>query len=120
MLIRTFAAAALATLAAGTALAGTIQNGTWTPSGCTDPGEVAHFSSKSPEAYNKSAKAAADWQGKAKVYADCVNGEAKADQQSIITGANGSIGKINDEIKAMGDEQTAAVEKLKKAGGSSH
>ena len=117
MLIRTFAAVALATFAAGTALAGTIQNGTWTPSGCSDPGEVPHFASKSPEAYNKSAKAAADWQGKAKVYADCINGEAKADQQAVITGANGAIGKINDALNAMNDESKAAVEKLKKSTG---
>lgn len=121
MLIRTLAAVTLAVFAAGMAQAGTIQNGTWTASaGCPDPGEVPHLNAKSPEAFNKSAKLAQDWQGKAKVYADCVNSEAKVDQQAIITGANGSIGKINDEIKAMGDEQTAAVEKLKKSGASSH
>jgi hypothetical protein len=120
MLIRTFAAVALATFAAATAQAGTIQNGTWTPSGCTDPGDVPHLNSKNADAFNKSAKVAQEWQGKAKVYADCLNGEAKADQQAIITGANGAIGKINDEIKAMGEEQAAAVEKLKKAGASQH
>jgi hypothetical protein len=123
MLIRTFAAAALATLATASAQAGTIQNGAWTPSStCVDPGEVPHFSSKSPDAYNKSAKIAADWQGKAKTYADCVSADAKADQQAVITGANGAIAKINDGLNAMKDESQAAVEKLKKAnaGGGQH
>jgi hypothetical protein len=115
MLIRTFAALALGTLVTATAQAGTIQNGVWAPNACTDPGDAPHLSSKSPKAFNDSQKVLQDWQGKAKVFADCVNGEGKADQQAIITGANAAISKINDQIKAVSDEQAAAVEKLKKA-----
>ena len=119
MTIRIFAAAAIVALAAGattaTTSAGTLQNGAWTPSGCTDPGDVPHFSSRSPEAYNKSAKTAQEWQGKARDYADCVNKDAKADQQAVVAGANGAIGKINQELAAMNDESKAAVDKLKKS-----
>lgn len=116
MLIRTFATLALTTLAAAAASAGTIQNGTWAPSAaCVNPGDAPHVSSKSPEAFNKSQKAIQEWQGNAKAYADCINSEGKADQQAIIAGANGAIGKVSDQVKGLNDEQTAAIEKLKKA-----
>ena len=124
MTIRIFAAAVVVALAAGatmaTSPAGTLQSGNWTPSGCTDPGEVPHFNARSPEAYNKSAKVAQDWQGKARDYADCVNKDAKADQQAVVSGANAAIGKINNELAAMNDESKAAVDKLKKATGAGH
>jgi accessory colonization factor AcfC len=117
MLNRLIAAALFATAAASAAQAGTLQNGTWTPS-CELPGDAPTFSSKSPDAYNASAKAAQAWQEKAKAYADCLNNEAKTDQQAIITVANGNVKTLSDQIAALNSASADAVEKLKKKGAS--
>ena len=114
MLTRILAAAAFATLSAAAAQAGTIQNGTWTPSAeCKDAGDPPAISDKSPEAYNKSAKALPAWQAQAQAYANCVNGEAKADQNAVVTGANAVVNKLNDQIKAISAANDAAIAKLK-------
>lgn len=118
MLSRLFAAGAVAMLSFGVAQAGSISNGTWTPSSaCADPGEAPTISSKSPEAYNSSAKQAQTYQDKAKAYADCVQKEAKADQEAVVTGANSSIGKINTALNGLNQQSQEAVDKLKKKGG---
>ncbi|HTJ62263.1 MAG TPA: hypothetical protein VL899_00510 [Alphaproteobacteria bacterium] len=114
MMIRIFAAAALATLTVGAAQAGTITNGTWAPSGCKTPGDPPAISGKSPEAYNSSAKTAQAWQASAKEFADCVNAEAKTDQNAIVSAANENIGKLSKEIDALNQQSNEAVEKLKK------
>jgi hypothetical protein len=116
MLTRMLAAAALVALSAG-AQAGTLQNGTWTPN-CADPGAAPTFSSKSPQAYNDSAKAAQAYQQKAKDYADCLNTEAKADQSAVVDGANTRVKTISDAISAMSAQSAAAVDKLKKKSGT--
>lgn len=113
MLNRMLAGAALATFATVAAQAGTLQNGTWTAN-CPSPGQAPEFSSKSPEAYNASAKVAQDWQQKAKDYADCMNKEAKADQQAVVEGANSAITKINEGLTGMQKQSQEAVDKLKK------
>ncbi len=117
MLNRFLAVAALVTTAMASAQAGTLQNGVYTPN-CTAPGDAPAFSSKSPEAYNKSAKAAQDWQATAKTYADCLNAEAKNDQQAIISTANDTVKKLSDQINALNADSAAAVEILKKKNGS--
>jgi hypothetical protein len=117
MLNRMLAGVTLATFATIAAQAGTLQNGTWTAS-CPSPGDAPQFSSKSPEAYNTSAKAAQDWQQKAKDYADCMNKEAKSDQQAVVEGANSAITKINDSLNGLQKQSQEAVDKLKKKKGS--
>jgi hypothetical protein len=114
MLARIFAAAAFATLSVAAAQAGTIQGDAWTPSAaCKDPGAPPAISDKSPDAYNKSAKPLQAWQASAQAYATCLQGEAKADQQAIVTGANGAVNKLNDEIKGVQAANEAAIAKLK-------
>jgi hypothetical protein len=113
MLTRILAAAAFATLSVAAAQAGTLQNGTWVPN-CKSPGDAPAFSSKSPEAYNSSAKAAQAWQADAKAFADCMNAEAKADQNAIITVANDSVKKLSDQITTLNQQSQDAIDKLKK------
>jgi hypothetical protein len=113
MFPRIFAAAALVALAASAAEAGTLQNGTWTPSCASAPGDAPQISSKSPDAYNKSAKAVQDWEAKAKAYADCMTSEAKADQNAIVNSVNDVVKKINDQSVALQQESTDAIQKLK-------
>lgn len=113
MFTRILAVAAFATLSVAVAQAGTLQNGTWTPTNCKDPGEAPLLSDKSPEAYNKSAKPVQAWQDAARVYQDCMKDETKADQNAIITAANASLTKLNDQAKAVNDSAAAAQAKLK-------
>ena len=119
MLIRSLAvAAAVMGLSAG-AYAGTLQNGTWTPS-CSAPGDAPAINSKNPDAYNKTAKEAQAWQQNAQNYANCINTEAKADQSAVVNGANGAIGKLNEQMTALKQSNDDAIAKLKKGGASQH
>lgn len=114
MLIRTLAAVAVATFALG-AQAGTLQNGVWTPSGCgSDPGAAPEMNGKTGETYNKSAKDYQTWADKAKAYQECLVGEAKTDQNSIVEGTNKAITAINEGSKKFQDAANEAMEKLKK------
>jgi hypothetical protein len=114
MLTRTLAvAAAVVGLAAG-AQAGTLQNGAWTPNCPNVPGEPPEFSTKSPEAFNKSQKLVQEWQSQVIAYNDCIKGEVKADQDTIVGTANNNIKKLSDELSGLGAAQQAAIEKLKK------
>ncbi len=114
MLTRFMAAAAFATLAFGTAQAGTITGNVWTPSGCgANPGAPPEMDGKNQTTYTKSAKEFQAWQDKAKTYEQCLSDEAKADQAAVIDGANKGIQTINDGSKAFVDQANAAMEKLK-------
>lgn len=115
MLTRILAAAAFATLSVAVAQAGTLQNGTWTPTNCKDPGEAPPISDKSPDAYNKSAKPVQAWQTAAQAYNECMKTETKADQDAIINAANSSLQKLSDRAKALNDASEAAIAKLKGA-----
>jgi len=113
MLTRILAAAAFATLSVA-AQAGTLQNGVWTTT-CTPPGDVPPIADKSPEAYNKSAKALQGWQTAAQQFQTCMQGQAKADSDVIVTTANAALTKIADDSKAMVAANDAALAKLKAA-----
>jgi len=114
MLTRILAATAFSMLCASGAIAGTLQNGVWTPN-CTAPGDAPTISSKSAAAYNSSAKEAQAWQEKVKAFADCLNAEAKADQSTVVSTANDSVKKVSDQITALSQQSSEAVEKLKKS-----
>jgi hypothetical protein len=73
MLTRFMAAAAFATLAFGTAHAGTITGGVWTPTTCgANPGTPPEMDGKNQTTYTKSAKEFQTWQDKAKLFQQCV------------------------------------------------
>jgi hypothetical protein len=116
MLTRIIAAAAFATLAFGTAQAGTITGGVWAPSGCgANPGAPPEMDGHNQASYTKSAKDFQTWQDKAKAFEQCLSEEAKTDQSAVIDGANKGIQTINDGSKAFVDQANAAMEKLKGA-----
>ncbi len=114
MLTRFLAVAGFALMTASVAVAGTLQNGVWTPN-CAAPGDAPTISSKSAAAYNSSAKEAQAWQEKVKTYADCLNAEAKADQNAVVATANDTVKKVSEQINALAAQSSAAVEKLKKS-----
>jgi hypothetical protein len=114
MLTRLMAAAAFATLAFGTAQAGTLTNGAWAPTGCgANPGAPPAFDGHSQASYTKSTKDFQPWQDKAKTYEQCASEEAKADQNAVVDGVNKAIQAINDASKNYVDQANAAMEKFK-------
>ena len=116
MPIRTLAVAAAFAGLSFAAQAGTLQNGVWTPNCPSVPGDPPEFSTKSPDAFNKSQKLVQDWQSKVIAYNDCLKGETKADQDVIVGTANADIKKLSEQISGLSADQQAAVEKLKKSG----
>ena len=120
MMIRILAVAAIAAFPVATisvaAQAGTLQNGVWTPNCPAMPGDAPEFSTKSPEAFNKSQKAVQDWQTHVVAYTDCLKGEVKTDQEAVVGTANTNIKKLSDELGSVGAAQQAAVDTLKKKG----
>ena len=115
MLIRIFAATAIVALSS-VAQAGTLQNGVWTPNCPNVPGDAPEFSTKSPEAFNKSQKLVQTWQSTVIAYNDCMKGEVSADQGIIVGTANANIKKLSDELGGLSAAQATAVDKLKKSG----
>jgi hypothetical protein len=113
MLTRFIAVAAFATLVVGTAQAGTIANGVWTPNCPENPGPAPTMDGHNSASYTKSTKEYQAWQDKASPFQTCVNNEAKADQNAVIGGANKIMGVLIDSSAAFKTAADAAVEKLK-------
>lgn len=112
MLSRLIAAAAFATLAVGTAQAGTIANGVWTPNCPNNPGPAPTMDGHNQASYTKSAKEYQAWQDKAQPFQTCLNAEAKADQSAVVDGANKTMSVLVDSSKAFSDAAAAAMAKL--------
>ena len=105
-----FAAAMMLTVVSGTA--GTITNGTWSPSGCGIEPVVPVIDQSSVEAYNQSVKAINDWQQKANAYNGCLIKEANADNSLIANSANDEQARLRAAIEKIQAETTAAKAKL--------
>ncbi len=107
-----FAAAIMFTAVSGTA--GTITNGTWSPSGCGAEPVVPVIDQSSVETYNQSVKAINDWQQKANTYNNCLINEANADNSLIANSANDEQARLRAAIEKIQAETTAAKAKLDK------
>jgi hypothetical protein len=100
----------LATVSAGTA--GTITNGTWSPSGCGTEPVVPVVEQGSVDAYNKSVKAINEWQQKANTYNTCLINEANADNALIANTANEAQSRLRAAIEKIKTDTDAAKAKL--------
>ena len=107
-----FATAMMLTAASGTA--GTIANGTWSPSGCGAEPVVPVIDQSSVDAYNQSVKAINDWQEKANAYNGCLIKEANADNALIASSANDEQARLRAAIEKIQAETTEAKAKLEK------
>lgn len=108
---------ALAALLAPAAEAGSLENGVWTPK-CTAPPPAPEISSESAAAYNETGKAMLAWQTTAKAYVDCLSGEAKADQSTIVNTANASVTALSAQINALNQKSAEAAAALNKKKGA--
>jgi hypothetical protein len=112
MIQRTFITAVilLATISAGTA--GTITNGTWSPSGCGAEPTVPVIEQGSVDAYNNSVKAINEWQQKANAYNTCLINEANADNAIIAKMANEGQSRLRTAMEKIKTDMDAAKAKL--------
>ena len=95
-------------------MAGTITNGTWSPSGCGAEPVVPVIDDTSVDAYNQSVKAINDWQQKATAYNDCLINEANADNLLIANSANDEQARLKAAIEKIQADTSAAKTKLGK------
>lgn len=90
-MVTKFAAAAIAAMLAlsvAPAHAGTIANGSWTPSGCGVEPTPPTIDTSSEKAFNASLDADEQFEKKYTDYANCAVKEANADQNAVAAGAN--------------------------------
>lgn len=109
---RTFFTALImgATVSVGTA--GTITNGTWSPSACGTEPLVPVIDQSSIDAYNRSVKAINEWQQKANSYNTCLINEANADNALIAKTANEEQSRLRTTIEKIKTDTDAAKTKL--------
>ncbi len=101
-------------LAAVPAMAGTIANGTWTPTGCGAEPKVPVIEHDNIDAYNKSVRAINDWQQKANDYNSCLIKEANSDNTLIANSANDEQARLRASMEKIQAETAAAKAKLDK------
>ncbi|MDI1292771.1 MAG: hypothetical protein PSV18_08495 [Methylobacter sp.] len=101
-------------LTAVSAVAGTITNSIWSPSGCGAEPSVPVIDQASVNAYNKSANAINDWQQKANAYNSCMMNEANSDNAIIANAANNQQARLKAAIEKIQTETTAIKAKLDK------
>jgi hypothetical protein len=91
-------AAALLSLAATDARAGTVVNGVWAPSGCgKEPAQVT-IDLSTADSFNKSLDANDKYEDDSKKYVDCAFKEATADNKALADSQKAIQDKHNDSV----------------------
>ena len=96
------------------AIAGTIINGVWSPTGCGAEPVTPIIEQGSVDGYNQSVKAINDWQQKANAYNACLIKEANFDNTLIANAANDKQAAFRASIEKIQAQTTAAKAKLDK------
>lgn len=78
-----------------TANAGSLSNGTWSPSGCGTRPQPPAIDSTSVSTYNRSIAQVNDWQKQMQIYHDCVIREANSDIAAVNQAAAAEQARIN-------------------------
>ena len=112
MIQKTFFTAVIMVATASVGTAGTITNGTWSPSGCGTVPAAPVIEQGSVDAYNKSVKEINEWQKKANAYNSCVINEANADNALIAKTANEEQSRFRAVIDKIKVDSTAAKAKV--------
>ncbi|AMK79178.1 MULTISPECIES: hypothetical protein [Methylomonas] len=107
-------AALLSIIFAMPAQAGSLNNGSWQPSGCGVVPEAPTIDAGNVEAYNKSIAAINTWQQKSRDYFECLIKEANTDNGIIADHANQAQAKYRDTVEKIGAQADAAKKKLDK------
>lgn len=70
------------------AFAGTLKNGTWSPTGCGSLSDAPGIDDSSIDAYNNSIAAINNWEQASAIYFNCLVNEANQDNKTISSSAN--------------------------------
>lgn len=104
----------LLALAGGTAQAGVLKGGVWTPTGCGTEPTAPAINGSSPAAYEASIKAAKTYQTDAKQYDDCFFKEAQADSNIISSATNDHQHALQAAFDKLSADAKASAERLNK------
>jgi hypothetical protein len=107
-----FSAAAISLGISFGANAGTLNNGSWSPSGCGTRPEAPVIDSTNVEAFNRSINLINAWQKQIQTYHDCMVREANADATAINQAAAGEQAKINEASEKLNADANLARNKL--------
>jgi hypothetical protein len=99
-------------MTASVAMAGTIINGVWAPTGCGIETVAPVVEQSSVDAYNKSVKAINDWQQKTNAYNTCLINEANADNLLIVKTAKEGRSRFHGAVQNIKTDTDAAKAKL--------
>ncbi len=94
------------------AMAGSISNGTWTPSKCGEEPTAPALKLGTEDDFNESIAAVNAWQAKANAYNGCIVDEANADNALITKTANAQQARFKAAVDKIKQETSAAKTKL--------
>ena len=109
---RTFFLGLIMIMTASVAMAGTLINGAWAPTGCGIEPVAPVVEQSSVDAYNKSVKAINEWQQKTNAYNTCLINEANADNALIVKTAQEGQSRFHAVVQKIKTDTDAAKAKL--------
>jgi hypothetical protein len=92
--------------------AGTLNDGSWSPSGCGTMPEAPAVNSGSADTVNKSIAAVNNWQKQLQTYDECMIREANADAATIANSAKAQQKRYHETSEKIAAEVTAVREKF--------
>lgn len=97
-----------------TAIAGSLANNAWQPTGCGSKPSVPVVDGSSVEAFNKSVVDINNWQQQAKAYFECLIKEANTDNNTIAESANHEQAVFQQDVEKTRIAAESAKNKLDK------
>ena len=98
--------------------AGTLNDGSWSPSGCDVMPDVPTVNSNSADTINKSIAAVNDWQKQLQTYDECMIREANADTTAIAKSAKAQQTRYREASEKINAELVAGREKFSREASS--
>ena len=92
--------------------AGTLNDGSWSPSGCGAMPEAPNVNSNNVDSLNRSITAVNDWQKQLQTYDECIIREANADTAAISSAANAQQVRYREVSAKINAELVAGRDKL--------
>lgn len=92
--------------------AGTLNNGSWSPSGCGTMPEAPNVNSNNVDSLNRSITAVNDWQKRLQTYDQCMIREANADTTAISNAANAQQVRYREASARINAELASGRDKL--------
>jgi hypothetical protein len=92
--------------------AGTLNNGSWSPSGCGAMPAAPNVNSSNIDSLNRSITAVNDWQKQLQIYDQCMIREANADTAAISNAANAEQVRYREASARINAELASGRDKL--------